>query len=323
MSQHFLLSASARSLSLAAILRMTDEDACTKFREIRWSETNGEPVCPRCGGCVVWPIPSRRTWQCKACGKQFSVTSGTIFHSRKLAIRDYLAAIAIFVNAVKGVSALQLGRDLDVSYRCAWVLAHKLRESMGAQVHHPDQPEMTGEIEVDGAYFGGSLRQENRKADRRDRRHIVNRQVVAVIRERGGRTLPFVVQREGDLIPLVRQHVASGTTVHADESGQWDRLHASFPALRVNHSKEFKDMDTGACTNMAESFFSRLRRAEFGQHHRLSGKFLYQYVNEAAWREDHRRNPNGTNWRLVTAAALLHPKSDIWRGHWDRSRVRP
>jgi hypothetical protein len=81
-----------------------------------------------------------------------------------------------------------------------------------------------------------------------------------------------VVDREGDAIPMVRQHVASGTIVHADESGAWDRLHASYDMRRVNHSVEFKDLETGACTNQAESFFSRLRRAEFGQHHRISGR---------------------------------------------------
>src|SRR5271163_4291066 len=78
------------------------------------------------------PTRAAPIWRCKDCDRQFSVTSGTIFHSRKLAIRDYLAAIAIFVNAVKGVSALQLGRDLDVQYKTAFVLAHKIREAMGA-----------------------------------------------------------------------------------------------------------------------------------------------------------------------------------------------
>jgi hypothetical protein len=106
-------------------------------------------------------------FKCKACGRQFSVTSGTIFHSRKLPVRDHLLAIAIFVNAAKGVSALQLGRDLDVSYKTAFVLAHKLREAMSA-----DQAKAvaSGHVEIDGVYFGGHVKQENRKAYRKDRR---------------------------------------------------------------------------------------------------------------------------------------------------------
>ena len=99
-----------------------------KFQAIRFSDNGGAAFCPRCQCTAIYTYAARRIWKCKACGHQFSVTSGTIFASRKLPIRDYLAAIAIFVNAVKGVSALQLGRDLDVQYKTAFVMAHKLRE---------------------------------------------------------------------------------------------------------------------------------------------------------------------------------------------------
>src|SRR6202040_3594114 len=74
--------------------------------------------------------------------------------------------------------------------------------------------------------------------------------------------------------------------------------------------------------NQAESYFSRLRRAEIGQHHRISGHLLYQYANEAAWREDNRRKPNGTNWNAVIGAALAGPKSPVWTGYWHRSDGR-
>jgi Transposase zinc-ribbon domain len=82
------------------------------FRAIRWTATDGEPVCPRCGCVAVYEYASRPIFKCKGCGHQFSVTSGTIFASRKLPMRDYLMAIAIFVNGAKGHSALQLSRDL-------------------------------------------------------------------------------------------------------------------------------------------------------------------------------------------------------------------
>jgi hypothetical protein len=158
--------------------------------------------------------------------------------------------------------------------------------------------------------------------DRADRRTIEEqtgkRQVVVVAREILGRTLPFVVPRESAAIPLIRHNVASGTTIHADESNAWDTLHASYPMLGVNHSREFKSED-GACTSEAESWFSRLRRAEFGIHHRISGQYLYQYANEMAWRHDARREPNGLHFRRVTQAALRHPESDVWRGYWQWS----
>ena len=232
-------------------------------------------------------------------------------------ISHYLAAIAIFVNAVKGVSALQLGRDLDVAYMTAFVLSHKLREAMAAEVQASG--ELSGTVEIDGAYFGGHVRPENRKEDRADRRILVaGRKVVAIARERGGRVIPWVVARESEAVPLIRERVASGSIIHADESGAWDRLIAAYDMRRVNHSVEFMGTD-GACTNQAESYFARLRRAEFGQHHHISGQYLSQYANEAAFRENHRRWPNGDNWRAVTRLALSNPKSAVWCGYWQRS----
>jgi transposase-like protein len=318
MAQHFLLSAKARSLSLGAILRMSDDEAHSRFQAIRWADNNGEPWCPRCGGLIVWSYTTRRLWKCKACNHQFSVTSGTIFASRKLPIRDYLAAICIFVNAVKGVSALQLGRDLDCQYKTSFVLAHKLREAIGA---HQSEGELSGVVEIDGAYVGGVVRQENEKAARADLRLVENqsgkRQSVVVARERGGRTLPVVVAKESDAVPFIRSRVLPGTVVHADEAAGWDRLHAHYEMMRINHSIAYsKD---GACTNWAESFFSRLRRAELGQHHHISGKYLIAYAREMAWKEDNRRVPNGSQHEAVTSAALAHPISRTWAGYWQRA----
>ena len=105
----------------------------------------------------------------------------------------------------------------------------RLSQAMGSQVHNPDEPELSGTVTIDGAYFGGKVKQANRKADRIDRRaaeeQTGKRQVVVVAREIMGRTIPFIVPRESAAVPMIRQNVASGTTVHADESGAWDILH--------------------------------------------------------------------------------------------------
>jgi len=300
---------------------MSDQEAHAKFAEIRWSDNGGQPYCPACGCLKVYVIGTRKLWKCAGCRYQFSVTARTIFADRKRPIRDYLLAIAIFVNGAKGHSALQLSRDLDCQYKTAFVLAHKLREALGAVVHDPAAPELAGEVHVDGMYTGGHKKPENRKAERVDRRlaeeQTGKRQVVVVAREVGGRTLTFVVPRESAAVPLIRARVASGTIVHADEGSGWDQLHASYDMRRVNHSVEYVAAD-GANTNQAESFFSRLRRAEYGVHHRISGQYLNQYANEMAWREDNRRLPNGSQFRFVTAAALRHPMSAQWRRYWQR-----
>jgi transposase-like protein len=130
MPQHFLLSSAARSISLEAVMQMSETEAREAFASIRWYERNGNPCCPRCSCPDLYTCKAENRWKCKECGYRFSVTSGTIFASRKLAIRDILAAIAIFVNGAKGYSASQLSRDLDVQYRTAWLLVHKLREAL-------------------------------------------------------------------------------------------------------------------------------------------------------------------------------------------------
>ncbi len=170
-AQHFLLSAKARTLSLGSIMRMTDDQAHAAFVAIRWADNGGEPFCPRCGCVAVYAYTARRIWKCKACNHQFSVTSGTIFASRKLPIRTHLAAIAIFVNAAKGLSALQLGRDLDVQYKTAFVLAHKLREAIGAG---QADATLSGHVFVVGALLGGTFRLENRMLYLKDRRFAFN-----------------------------------------------------------------------------------------------------------------------------------------------------
>src|SRR5580658_3195715 len=105
MAQHFLLSARAKTLSLSAALRMTDQEVEAAFRAIRWAATDGKPVCPHCECAIVYEArrPSGASrYRCKACGKDFSVTSGTLFAFHKLPVRVYLGAIAIFCNEVKG-----------------------------------------------------------------------------------------------------------------------------------------------------------------------------------------------------------------------------
>ena len=113
-AQHFLLCAKARTLSLAAVFRMSDDEAHAAFVAIRWADTGGDPSCPRCGCLAVYAYTARRIWKCKAFTHQFSVTSGTSFASRKLPIRTLHAGIAIFVHAAKWVSGRELGRDRDV-----------------------------------------------------------------------------------------------------------------------------------------------------------------------------------------------------------------
>lgn len=321
MAQHFLLSTAARTLSLAKVARMSDDEAHDAFKALRWTATGGKPVCPYCDCDACYTFKARRVFKCKACHRQFSVTSGTIFANRKLAIRDYLLAIAIFVNGAKGYAALQLSRDLSVQYKTAFVLSHKLREAIAAEQAQVEQ--MMGHVEIDGAYFGGHIRPANHKADRIDRRRAKyqtgKRRVVVVMRERAGRTVTNVFGSEGQSVPTIGKAVHPTATVYADEATHWDALHARFLTKRINHQQSYSTDE--ANTNQAESFFSRMRRAEIGTHHHISGRYLNAYASEMAWREDNRRVSNGEQFLSVGASALNHPVSLTWSRYWQRASM--
>lgn len=317
MAQHFLLSPIAKTLTITKVLRMSDREAEKAFRGIRWADTDGQPVCPSCGGLDHYNLKSRPVWKCKDCAKQFSLTSGTIFHSRKLSLRDILGAISIFTNGAKGYAALQMSRDLGCDYKAAFVMLHKLREAIALA---RQEGALSGDVEVDGAYFGGYVKPANERADRKDRRKKNNqsgkRQVVVVMRERGGQTLTVVGKNEAEGVAAARANVVAGSTIHADEASHWDKLAAHFPIKRINHQHAYsKD---GACTNQAESFFSRMRRSEFGVHHHIAGKHLAAYATELAWREDARRVSNGNQFAMIVSAVAIAPKSGVWCGYWRR-----
>jgi transposase-like protein len=313
----------AKTLSLASVLRMTDEEAEAMFKIVRWPETNGEPVCPHCGG--LKPYEARRPkgslrFRCRACAKDFTITSSTLFASHKLPLRGYLAALAISCNEVKGKSALALSRDLGVTYKCAFVLSHKIREAMAEEMKGRVVGGEGKTCEIDSGWFGGHIRPTNLREKRIDRRLASNqtgkRKAVIIVRERSGNSVPAVFQSESQALSFIAQRIAKGSTVHADSSPAWDALHARYEMRRVNHEEAYSL--NGACTNAAEEFFSRMRRAEIGHHHHISGVYLLRYAQESTWREDNRRTPNGDQVRQLAGLAMRCRPSVDFSGYWQR-----
>lgn len=221
-------------------------------------------------------------------------------------------------NAVKGKSALHLGRDVNVSHKTAFILEHKLREAIGALQHAHD---LSAPVEIDGAYYGGYVKPANHKENRRDRRTLVNqsgkRKCVTVVRERNGRTRAFV-QSERDTADMLPTILTPGSIVYADEAKAYDALEAIFVMKRIDHSKRYAEGEVS--TNQAESFHSRMRRSEIGVHHHLSGH-TQSYTDEMTYREDFRRLSNGEQFLTITAAALHHPVSRKWKGYWQRRKA--
>lgn len=326
MAQHFLLSSRARTLDILSIGAMDEDAARAKFTAIRWEASGGEPVCPVCGGLDHWTLAERRKWKCKGCRKHFTVTIGIVLESHKLSFRKLLAIVATFANGVLGVAACRLAREVNISYKSAFVLLHRIREAMGR-----DEPDamLGGVIEIDGAIFGGSLprlpnakelwekyKTKNKAATRKKRKLIV------VMRERQGddpdvpaKVRTFLLSKEGDAIEIARRLVLPDTIVHADYSNQWEPLHLLLKDVkRINHSEHFSH--DGACTNQAESFFQRMRCAERGVHLHISGTHMPRYAWELGWREQYRRKPNGKQFDMILGLVARNKPSDTFRGYW-------
>ena len=302
---------------------MSDEEAERVFVRLRWQ--NGEPHCPKCGSVKI--SQGRRKgllrFQCLDCHKDFSLTSGTLFASRKLPLRGYLMAIAVFCNEVKGKSMLALSRDLGTSYKASFVLAHKMREAMAAEVAQSQVGGAGRKAEIDAGWFGGYVKPANRREDRKDRRKVANmsgkRKAVVIIRERGGKTPPGIFRNEADALTFIRQHVAPETTLYADEAAAWNALHARYELHRINHQEAYSLRDEAQThTNNAEGFFSRMRRGEIGHHHHVAGPYLIRFAQEAAWREDNKRVSNGDQTDKVVTLAMRSPKSAVFCGYWQR-----
>lgn len=330
MSQHFLLSANARDLSLMKLFSMSEDEAFEVFKAVRWSDTNGTPVCPACGSCNEhYFLKTRHQFRCRDCNHTFSVTSGTLFASHKKSLKIYLIAIALFTNAVKSISALQLSRDLDVQYKTAWVLSHKIRESLFL---NQDDTKLGGVCEVDGVYIGSYIRPANNIDDRIDRRKAYkpNKRTVISIRQRAEdgdkvvgavRTKTFVTRGENthDIKDVIYNSVELGSVIHADEHTGYDHFHAHYDMRRVNHGVEYKSED-GACNNQSESYNSRFRRMQYGQCHKISNLYLSNYANEIAYREDTRRMSNGAIFADIFSKCLSTPVSNEFCGYWQGNK---
>jgi transposase-like protein len=279
-------------------------------------------LCPCKSSTPRTGLPRERgsALRCKGCKKDFTITSGTLFASHKPPLRGYLAPIAVFCNEVKGKSALALSRDLGLSYKSAFVLLHKLREAMAEEMKGSVVGGEGKTAEIDGGYFGGYIKPANLKEKRVDRRFAKNqnrkRKVVVIVRERGGASVPTVFGTESQAASFIRARIAKGTTVHADESGAWDGLRDRYEMKGINHQEAYSF--DGACTNQAEEYFSRLRRAEIGIHHHTAGAYLLRYAQESSWREGNRRQSNGEQVTRVAALAMKRGKSVDFTGYWQR-----
>ncbi|MEZ6854824.1 IS1595 family transposase [Halodesulfovibrio aestuarii] len=317
---HFLLAAEARTISLPMIQKWSDDEVRSFFEMMRWADTLGTPYCPHCSSNELYTIRTRNQWRCKKCNKTFSVTSGTWLHSTKLPLRTILMAIVISANAVKGIAALQLSRDLGVQYKTAYILNQKIRDSIYKNLNPIS---LKGEVEIDGMRIKPSKSVLfNKKANRRKKNEVT----VLTLKQREGHNLAerFITrvvpsENKDDIRNFVEENVAKDTTIFSDCGAGYTTLHASYDLRTVNHSKEFSGPN-GENINGIESNFSRYRRFLTGQIHHQHDKYLHLYAQEIAFREENRRRSNGDLVEMLLIHLLSLAEDPEFRGYWGARR---
>ena len=262
--------------------RFGSDERCRDYlEELRWPEG---VKCPRCDSDSISRITTRNQLDCNDCRYRFSVTTGTLFHDSHLPLSKWFMAIYLVTESKKGISAKQLQRMLDTSYKTAWYLAHRIRAAMGDD----DQPLLRGIVEVDETFVGGR----RFGVGRGNYRDADNPPVVGAV-ERGGEVRLRVVRdrSRGTLQGFIRDHVADDTeAIYTDEwQGYAGLADEDTRHETVNHSaKEYVRVDVH--TNTVEGVWSLFKRGIVGSYHQISTKHLPAYLDEMEFRFNHREN---------------------------------
>jgi transposase-like protein len=274
-------------LNLDQVSQMTEDEARATLEAIRWP--NG-PVCPHCGGTEAKRIdaasPKVRDGllRCRACNKQFTVTIGTLFEDSHIPLRKWLLGIALMCSSKKGISALQLKRNLGLgSYQSAWFMAHRIRYAMTME---PLKSLLHGTVEVDETYIGSKTREGNRGRGSERKTPLV------ALVERDGRIRTRVVANvtAKNLKLAMYETVRPDAMIMTDEFtvyGRW--VGRDFAGHKtVNHAR--KEYARGeAHVNTAESFFALFKRGLHGAFHHVSKEHLGRYAEEFGFRWDRRK----------------------------------
>jgi transposase-like protein len=278
------------------IEQYSDKEKCRKYLEaLKWPKG---VKCPRCGSDRVSRINKRDQFDCDKCRYQFSVTANSIFHDSHLPLWKWFLAVYLMTESKKGISANQLKRSLEISYKTAWYLCHRIRKAIEEV---KNKPLLNGNVEVDETYIGG-------RYDRRRKRNAWEKQAVMGLLQRNGnfeaRTIPTV--SKAILVGVIKNRVNKKATVMTDELRAYKSLDKSFKHESVNHSAE-EWVCGDVHTNGIENAWSLFKRSIIGSYHKISNKHLDAYLDEFEWRFNGRNNKylfRDTLIRLLNSSKL-------------------
>jgi transposase-like protein len=258
--------------------KFPDVETARKYLESRLWPTG--VVCPTCKKNERIGTRKDGFYRCHACKLDFTVRTGTIFERSHVPLHKWIYAMYLLVTARKGISSLQLGKEIGITQKSAWFVLQRLREACGS-----DLTMLRGIVEVDEVYLGGLEFNKHMKDRMYGDEGVPKKTAVVGMRERGGRVkavLPEVISSMS-LEKAIRDNVEPGSTIHTDEFMGYRRVGKSFPHGTVNHVKgEYSK--NGVTTNGIESVFAVLKRGLHGVYHHASKKHMGRYVDEFTFR---------------------------------------